>query len=187
MDAAARTARTRHRGQRDRAGKPYVKHLERIVHAVAGESPTTQAAAWLHDAIEDTLLTRAEIAAQLGEKVASTVDILTRVKKEAVYREYIDRIITSKNRAALLIKIEDLCDHALVSTEMLVPSLARRYLKALKRLTAVAHRRAASRGNERWTSARWVLEEIAGLADEPGPENKAQPATEVRAARASTE
>ena len=40
-----------HAGQTDKAGRPYVEHLQRVAEALPEH---LQAAGWLHDVIEDT-------------------------------------------------------------------------------------------------------------------------------------
>lgn len=51
-------ARSAHEGQTDKAGRPYAEHLAAVAEGVRlrGGSPEQQAAAWLHDAIEDEAL-----------------------------------------------------------------------------------------------------------------------------------
>lgn len=62
--AAENIARERHKNQFDKAGQPYIHHPERVAAAVAkeGASPEVIAAAWLHDVVEDSELTLAELA-----------------------------------------------------------------------------------------------------------------------------
>jgi guanosine-3',5'-bis(diphosphate) 3'-pyrophosphohydrolase len=59
--------------------EPYRVHLEQVV-AVVRRHPHTEAmlaAAWLHDAVEDTDLTLAEVAAAVGDEVAAIVAAVT--------------------------------------------------------------------------------------------------------------
>ena len=42
-----------HRGQVDKAGKPYIDHPRRVAGRLAGGPRYTLAAAWLHDVLED--------------------------------------------------------------------------------------------------------------------------------------
>ena len=51
-------ARTAHEGQTDKAGRPYAEHLAAVAEGVRarGGSAEQQAAAWLHDSIEDEAL-----------------------------------------------------------------------------------------------------------------------------------
>lgn len=49
-----------HRGQVDKAGQPYITHPARVAARVAGDENAV-AAAWLHDVVEDTGLTLADL------------------------------------------------------------------------------------------------------------------------------
>ncbi|OGN03298.1 MAG: hypothetical protein A2655_00510 [Candidatus Yanofskybacteria bacterium RIFCSPHIGHO2_01_FULL_43_42] len=70
-----------HKGQKrlNREETPLATHLEEVVSLVewSGGNETEIAAAWLHDVVEDTPVTLAEVAANFGNEVASIVDGLT--------------------------------------------------------------------------------------------------------------
>ncbi len=59
--------------------EPYRAHLEHVEEVVRRypHSVAMRAAAWLHDAVEDTPLTLAEIAAAVGDEVAAIVAAVT--------------------------------------------------------------------------------------------------------------
>ncbi len=137
---AERFARDAHEGQLDRAGKPYALHLERVAGHARAYGQIACAAGWLHDVLEDTPTTQAELRDRVGTPVAMTVACLTRHRDET-YRNYIERIAVSGEWRAVVIKLHDIEDHALVSPEQLSPSLAARYLRALETLTPVAGNR----------------------------------------------
>ncbi len=64
-------------------GRPYIEHpadVARIVSEVCTD-PVLIAACWLHDTIEDTKTTNAEILSEFGEKVAGLVYGLTDLSK----------------------------------------------------------------------------------------------------------
>ncbi|MFT4980087.1 MAG: (p)ppGpp synthase/HD superfamily hydrolase [Myxococcota bacterium] len=68
-----------HAGQRY-GTSPYTVHLAAAVAVLERfgfTDPELLAAAWLHDALEDTALSRETLAAQLGDRVASLVDAVT--------------------------------------------------------------------------------------------------------------
>src|SRR5690554_2663429 len=69
-----------HAGQTRRSGEPYITHPVAVAKVLAelGLDVETLIAAILHDTIEDTPLTHAEIAAQFGESVAELVDGVTK-------------------------------------------------------------------------------------------------------------
>ena len=72
-----------HRGQTDKAGADYIDHPRRVAAAVSAHAdpawlPQAQAAAWLHDVLEDTAVTAAELRAQFPPEVVHAVQLLTR-------------------------------------------------------------------------------------------------------------
>ncbi|GAC1528468.1 MAG: HD domain-containing protein [Marmoricola sp.] len=78
---ARKIAAEAHAGQVDKAGEPYLTHPARVAYRVraAGGPPEAEAAAWLHDVLEDTRIT-AEQLRKLGvpTSVITAVDSLTR-------------------------------------------------------------------------------------------------------------
>lgn len=117
MTAAERLARAAHEGQREKfTREPYVNHLERVVALVAKHrDEDVTAAAWLHDVLEDTDVTLGELEEQgIAERVVEAVILLTRVfpyNSRDFYQRYVENIIASGNRIALLVKHADLVDH----------------------------------------------------------------------------
>lgn len=97
-----------HKGQR--YGKePYFRHPQDVARRVYDETQGEEiqvAAAWLHDVLEDTKVTKADLAeAGVDYRVIELVQILTREDGES-YREYIIRV--ANNRRAATIKLADL-------------------------------------------------------------------------------
>ena len=128
-------ARRAHRGQKDRAGRAYMRHIERVAAAVAGEDDETQVAAWLHDVVEDTAATFEDLrAAGCGTTVMRALRLLTRDREKQTYTSYIERIARSRNEVAQRVKLADLRDHLEVTPEALTDGLRRRYELALSRL-----------------------------------------------------
>src|SRR5262245_57377355 len=78
----------RHKDHKDRAGRPYVGHLIRVAEKVEGAR--AQAAALLHDSVEDRKATAEEIAREFPE-VRDLVTMLTHTDDEG-YTEYILRV-----------------------------------------------------------------------------------------------
>ena len=72
-------AAAKHRDQRrkDPTAAPYINHLIAVANVLANEAgiadPVVLCAALLHDTIEDTKTTAAELEEQFGQKVASVV------------------------------------------------------------------------------------------------------------------
>jgi (p)ppGpp synthase/HD superfamily hydrolase len=96
-----------HRGMTDKAGAPYILHVLRVMLAVEGE--TARLAAVLHDVIEDSDYTLADLR-DLGfpDEVVDTVDALSRRPGEP-YDAFIRR--ASAHPTARLIKLADLEDN----------------------------------------------------------------------------
>ena len=93
-----------HKGQYDKAGKPYVTHPI----YVASKMKTNEEiiVALLHDVIEDTKLTIEDLIEEgFCEETIKAVEAITR-KPEEEYFQYIKRV--KENPLARKIKIEDL-------------------------------------------------------------------------------
>jgi (p)ppGpp synthase/HD superfamily hydrolase len=105
-DAIILAARA-HRGQVDKGGQPYILHLLRVM--LRQEDETARLIAVLHDLLEDTHVTLADLrTAGYSEQVCAAVDCLTRRPGEA-YEEMIERIAT--NPLARQVKLADLADN----------------------------------------------------------------------------
>lgn len=104
----ARTiAVTAHAGQTRRDGHtPYMTHVEAVVSRVAGQGWRAEAAAWLHDTVEDTGETLASLtAAGVDLEVVELVDRLTRRAGET-YHDFLVRI--KANPVAVKVKVADI-------------------------------------------------------------------------------
>lgn len=100
-----------HLGQYRQGGcEPYFNHLERVASHFAGGP--IKAAAWLHDILEDTVVTEETLQKHsIPEEVIQTVKILTRDVLKESYYDFIFRIVNSGNVAAMFIKISDIEDN----------------------------------------------------------------------------
>lgn len=77
LERAITIAAQAHAGQVDKAGKPYILHPLRVMLRVEGASE--QIAAVLHDVVEDSSVTLAQIAAEgFAPEVLAAVDALTK-------------------------------------------------------------------------------------------------------------
>ena len=82
IDRAFKFARKAHYGVRRRSGEPYILHpiaVARIVSREIGLGSTSICAALLHDVVEDTDYTIADIEQQFGSKIAGLVEGLTKI------------------------------------------------------------------------------------------------------------
>jgi len=96
-----------HRGQRDKAGAPYVLHVLRVMLQMPDD--TTRMAAVLHDVVEDTPHTLDDLrAAGFTEDVISAVDALTR-RADETYKAFVRR--AGGHPVARRIKLADLEDN----------------------------------------------------------------------------
>lgn len=96
-----------HQGQKDKADDPYILHPLRVMLRMASE--TEMIAAVLHDVVEDTDWTTADLRKEgFSEEVLKMVDCLTRRQKET-YEEFIERV--KLNSTARKIKLADLEDN----------------------------------------------------------------------------
>ncbi len=83
---------------------PYSFHLDKVYRNTVkfGGSEVHQVVAWLHDTIEDTSVTKADLAKSFGSSVATLVDLVSnRTSKDATYRRI------RSNKDAVFVK---LCD-----------------------------------------------------------------------------
>jgi len=114
--AAARAfACARHDGQRrkDAAGAPYALHLAEVAALVTrfGGDARARAAAWLHDTVEDTDTTAAEIAARFGPEIAAIVAELTDDKSLPKAARKRAQVTHAPGRSAAAAQVK-LCDKA---------------------------------------------------------------------------
>ncbi|MEG3049460.1 MAG: RelA/SpoT family protein, partial [Thermomonas sp.] len=106
-----------HAGQTRKSGEPYITHPVAVAQVLAeqGLDVETLVAAILHDTIEDTPLTRGDIAAQFGETVAELVDGVTKLDKlhfadrqEAAAESFRKMLLAmSRDLRVILIKLAD--------------------------------------------------------------------------------
>lgn len=84
-----RLAEQAHRGQVDKAGRPYIEHPRAVAAMLTQHGDYAVMAGLLHDVVEDTPTTLADLrAAGYPEEVVSAVDAVTRRKGET----YLDMI-----------------------------------------------------------------------------------------------
>lgn len=119
--AAAELARRAHADQRDKAGRPYIRHPESVAAIVRGRFPDDEVAeivAWLHDVVEDTGVTLDQIRAEFGDDVADGVDAMSRRPGEDP-DQYYARV--AANQTARRVKRADLTDNTDPERRALLP------------------------------------------------------------------
>jgi (p)ppGpp synthase/HD superfamily hydrolase len=107
--ARAQALATRaHEGQVDKAGLPYIGHPARVAARLVGDDEG-QAVAWMHDVVEDTGVTAADLAAKgFSAAVVAAVVALTRVEGENP-DSYYARV--ARDPLALRVKLADIADN----------------------------------------------------------------------------
>ncbi|MFJ2816398.1 MULTISPECIES: HD domain-containing protein [unclassified Streptomyces] len=105
-------ARAAHAGQTDKAGRPYAEHLAAVAAGVRarGGDDAQLAAAWLHDAVEDAVLSEQWLQeAALSPRTKAVVLAVTKRAGESP-EAYAGRILATPG--ALLVKEADLAHNA---------------------------------------------------------------------------
>ncbi|MFI6038285.1 RelA/SpoT family protein [Streptomyces sp. NPDC051315] len=76
-------AESSHRGQMRKSGEPYITHplAVTLILAELGAETTTLTASLLHDTVEDTDVTLAQVGEEFGEEVRYLVDGVTKLEK----------------------------------------------------------------------------------------------------------
>lgn len=130
--------------RRKYTGDPYIVHPGAVVNIIKSVPHNDEmlAAAWLHDVVEDTVISLGEINSEFGECIGSLVEMLTDVSKpedgNRAIRKEIDRLHTAKaSPEAQTIKLADLIDN---SKSILIYDkygFGRVFLKEMKQLLGV--------------------------------------------------
>ncbi|KRF37377.1 phosphohydrolase [Nocardioides sp. Soil805] len=143
MSELARTiAAEAHASQRDKLGRDYVDaHLRPIAEAAAVFGPEAEAAGWLHDVLEDTEISAADLREHgIPEHVIDAIESVTKVPGQE-YDELIAH--TCQHPLGRLVKLVDnawniACNPALaqVKPDKAHDLMTRKYLPARERLLA---------------------------------------------------
>lgn len=128
-----------HAGQTDKAGRPYIEHLSRVLIRVCelGGDRIQQIAALLHDAIEDDKATAAQLLEEgVPQAAVDLVLVLTKPQGQP-YAEYVAGVLSHPK--AVLVKRCDLDDNfdpqrlAMLDADM-AERLGRKYSRAVELL-----------------------------------------------------
>src|SRR6516225_6430140 len=167
---AARAAELAHRGQLRRSGEDYVTHPVAVALTVAelGLDAATVAAALLHDAVEDTGMSLANVRTHFGEVVARVVDGVTKLErlefdsKEAQQAATIRKMFLAMatDWRVLLIKLADRLHN--MRTIAVMPDVNQRVTaqETLDVYAPLAHRLGVQQ-------VRWQLEDLAFATLQP--------------------
>lgn len=130
---AAQFAAEKHKGQtRKSTGRPYTEHLFRVAGNFAAHKYATDTGvivALLHDTLEDTKTTSAELVTNFGIDVANEVLVLTKPKDDRPRKvrnaEYFERL-ASASQEICIIKMIDRLDN-LNESQNMPPGFIERY------------------------------------------------------------
>ena len=164
VDKAFRFAWDAHKNQMRKSGEPFLAHPVAVALIVAEQrlDSVTIAAALLHDVLEDTSVTRNEIAQSFGEEIALLVDGVTKIRtfqmkstqerQAETYRKML--LSMAKDLRVIIIKFADRL-HNLRTLKYLSPER----IKAIANETIdiyapLAHRLGMAR-------IKWELEDLA--------------------------
>jgi (p)ppGpp synthase/HD superfamily hydrolase len=107
LERAIEIAVSAHKGQVDKAGKPYILHPLRLLFKMQTENEMI--AAVLHDVVEDTDWTIEKLEAEgFNEEVIEAVNLLTKTKNVSE-KDYFKKI--KLNKIATKVKLADLEDN----------------------------------------------------------------------------
>jgi (p)ppGpp synthase/HD superfamily hydrolase len=135
LEQAIAAATVSHHGQMDKVGQPYILHSLRVMLALQEKGELAMMVGVLHDVVEDTPTTLAEIEALFGIEVAEGVDAMTQKKGQETYKEYVRRV--AKHPLWNAVKQEDVKDNMRPERRVSRPDLdgmMERYEWAMKEL-----------------------------------------------------
>jgi (p)ppGpp synthase/HD superfamily hydrolase len=106
LDRAISFAAQMHEGQFDKSEKPYILHPLAVMHMLQTDDVELQCIAVLHDVIEDTDATLADLFnLSMSARVLDAVDRLTKFKGQS-YEDYKEVVFSSRD--AMRVKLCDL-------------------------------------------------------------------------------
>ena len=152
-----------HKGQKRKyTGEDYIVHPMAVARMVSqhGGNEVQQAGALLHDVVEDTVYTLADINANFGDEVATMVKWLTDTSKPEDGNRAIRKAIDRKRLAdapaeAQFVKLADMIDNSLsifVFDKSFAPKFAEEMALLVKDMTKVV-------GSSLWLEAQKVLKD----------------------------
>jgi GTP pyrophosphokinase len=161
---AYRFSEKAHSGQTRRSGEPYVSHCVEVAKILAELQldTVTVASGLIHDVVEDTSITVADVEREFGPEVAAIVDGLTKIaslpfgtSQERQVENYRKLLLSiAKDARVILIKLADRL-HNMRTLEHLAPEKRTRIAMETRDLYApLAHRFGMAR-------VRWELEDLA--------------------------
>jgi GTP pyrophosphokinase len=160
-----------HRGQVRNSGDPYITHCVNVAKILADLQldSVTVASGLIHDVVEDTKITVADVEREFGKDVAAIVDGLTKIAKLPTGGSQEERQVESyrklllsiaKDARVIIVKLADRL-HNMRTLEWLPPEKRRRIAQETRDLYApLAHRFGMAK-------LRWELEDLSFKHLEP--------------------
>ena len=162
MERAYDVAAHWHKDQKRKSGDPYITHPLAVATILAelGMNTETICAALLHDTVEDTAYTLAELRSEFGEDVAALVDGVTKLDKvkygDSAEAETVRKMVVAMSRdiRVLVIKLADRLHNMRTLRYMPRDKQERKSRETLEIYAPLAHRLGMN-------TVKWELEDLA--------------------------
>ncbi len=162
IERAYAVALQAHDGQFRKSGEPYITHPIAVAEIIAGLGlpDTVIAGAFLHDVVEDTGLTLADVEAEFGAEIASFVDGVTKLDKlaygDAAQAETVRKMVVAmaKDIRVLILKLADRLHNARTWAHVHPDSARRKAQETLEIYAPLAHRMGLN-------AIKWELEDLS--------------------------
>ncbi|RIK16891.1 MAG: GTP pyrophosphokinase [Acidobacteria bacterium] len=162
IERAYAVASEAHEGQRRKSGDAYITHPLAVATILAelGMTPSTIAAALLHDTVEDTSYSLDRLRKDFGEEIAMLVDGVTKLDKvtygDAAQAETVRKMVVAMARdiRVLVIKLADRLHNARTWRYVSAESAARKAAETLEIYAPLAHRLGMN-------TIKWELEDLS--------------------------
>jgi len=162
IERAYDTAAYWHREQKRRSGDPYITHPLAVATILAelGMPTQTICAALLHDTVEDTPYTLAQLRSEFGEDIAALVDGVTKLDKvkygESAEAETVRKMVVAMSRdiRVLVIKLADRLHNMRTLRYLPREKQERKSREVLEIYAPLAHRLGMN-------TVKWELEDLA--------------------------
>ncbi|QHT55862.1 bifunctional (p)ppGpp synthetase/guanosine-3',5'-bis(diphosphate) 3'-pyrophosphohydrolase [Cellulomonas sp. H30R-01] len=162
VEQAYVVAEKAHRGQLRKSGDPYITHPVAVATILAelGMTPSTLAAALLHDTVEDTEYSLDQLRREFGPEVAMLVDGVTKLDKvtygDAAQAETVRKMVVAMSRdiRVLVIKLADRLHNARTWKFVASASAEKKARETLEIYAPLAHRLGMN-------TIKWELEDLS--------------------------